>query len=672
MPGVPLYYATAMPFMGYGLGLLAQSSEGRPTKVEGNPDHPGSRGRADIWAQASVLDLWDPDRSTAIRLSQSASNWADLTGVLNTEFDKARADQGASLALLTGAITSPTTLDLISQLQTALPKMKWVSYEPINRDAVRQGAQLAFGKDVHTLYHFDRADVIVSLDCDFLLEEPGHVAHAREYINGRKMHNEDGSAKDAQSATMNRLYVIESTPTITGAQADHRFPVKAAQVDGIARALAQAVGVGRVTGSVDAGTQQWVSIIADDLKAHRGRVLVCAGSQQPAAVHALAHAINATLGSVGPQAAVSYHQSVEGNPTLHEAGLRDLITSMNAGQVKTVLIVDTNPAFAAPAALQFGEALKKVPLKVHMGPYEDETSVLCDWHAPLAHYLESWGDVRALDGTASIIQPIIKPLYEAAHTPAELFSEMMGRHNLSDYDLVHAFWERQNRTPTSTREGENDLKFDRFWQKVVHDGVIPGTQAPSVGVTLQPLSLPSVTRVGNGLEVNFRPDPSLWDGRYANNAWLQELPKAYSKITWDNAIFVSPTTALANNWSNDQEATVTVGGRASRAASSCCPASRTTSSRFTWVTGASSSAKSGWARASMRRRFARKMARFSLKALRSRRRATRFASPRLHSTTSSHLKAKKRHGRMASGCIPTTRRPSSSTTSSSRKRVTST
>ncbi len=566
LPGVPLFYATAMPFMGYGIGVLAESDEGRPTKIEGNPDHPVSKGRSDIWMQASVLDMYDPDRSTDVRLSGSTSNWDDLTGVLNVEFQKARADQGASLALLTGTITSPSTLDLIARMQRELPRMKWVSYEPVNRDNVRLGAQAAFGKDVHTLYHFDRAERIVSLDCDFLLEEPGHVAHAREWIQGRKMNNPDGSPKEAATATMNRLYVIESTPTITGVQADHRFPVKAAQVDSIARALAQAVGVAGVSGSVDAATQKWVSAIADDLKAHRGRVLVCAGAHQPASVHAVAHAINATLGSVGPQGAVSYHAPIEGNPTLHEAGLRDLINSMNGGQIKTILIIDNNAAYSAPAGLGFTPALQKVPLKVHMGPYTDETSVLCDWHVPQAHYLESWGDLRAIDGTVSIVQPIIRPLYAAAHTPAELFSSMMGRQNLSDYDLVHGFWQTQRRSNLSAREGEQDLGFDRFWQKAVHNGFIEGTAAPSVGVSLQPLNLLAPVAVAPGLEVNFRPDPSILDGRYNNNAWLQEVPKPYSKITWDNAIFVSPNTAFANTWSNDQEATLTVNGQSIKGA----------------------------------------------------------------------------------------------------------
>ncbi|BCM89230.1 menaquinone reductase, iron-sulfur cluster-binding subunit [Abditibacteriota bacterium] len=563
--GIPLYYATAMPFMGYALGLLAEATEGRPTKVEGNPDHPISRGKTDVWAQASILDMYDPDRSAEVRLAGAPSSWSDFAGVLNTEFQKAQINGGAGIALLTGTITAPSTLSLIAELKTALPNMKWVSYETINRDNVRQGAITAFGKDVHTLYHFERAKVIVSLDCDFLLEEPGHVAHAREFIAGRRMTDEKtGKKKEwATDEEINRLYVIESTPTITGAQADHRFPVKAAQVDGIARALAAAVGVGGVSGTVDAATQKWVSIIAADLTKNRGRVLVCAGAHQPPAVHAIAHAINATLGSVGASSPVSYHEPIEGNPILHEAGLRELIADMNAGKVKTAIIIDTNPAYSSPAALGFEKALMKVPLKFHMGPYNNETSVLCDWHTPMAHYLESWGDARAIDGTVSIIQPIIRPLYEAAHTPNELFSSMLGRENVSDYDIVRGYYQQQLTRTAATRlqEGQTNLAFDRQWQRIVHQGLIDGTQAPAIGVTLKPLALPAPIAVGSGMEVNFRPDPSIWDGRYTNNAWLQELPKAYSRITWDNAIFVSPGTALEKKWSTEQEVTLTVGGQ---------------------------------------------------------------------------------------------------------------
>ncbi|PQV64627.1 prokaryotic molybdopterin-containing oxidoreductase family, iron-sulfur binding subunit [Abditibacterium utsteinense] len=552
LPGIPLFYATAMPFMGYGLGLLARSNEGRPTKVEGNPDHPASRGRTDVWAQASVLNLYDPDRSQFIRQSGGSSDWETFVGLVSSAVAKVRPTQGEGLTIVTETLTSPTLLGMMSDIQRQLPRAKWHSYEPVNRDNVREGVRLAMGRDLHPVYHFDRADVIVSLDCDFLLEEPDRVSNAREFISNRKL--TEGQKK------MNRLYVIESTPTITGAQADHRIPMKAAEVDGFARALASAVGVAGVTATAPSdvpNAAEYVAEIANDLKANRGRVIVCAGAHQPPAVHALAHAMTATLGSTGATAAVSYHAPIEGNSKLHGAALSELVAGMNAGRVQTILIMGANPAYSAPADLNFASALKKVPLKIHHGAYEDETSTLCDWHVPEAHYLEAWGDVRAVDGTASLVQPLVQPLYSAAKSQLEMLSTLAGNPNLTPYDAVRNHWLGQ-------RGGQDNMTFEKFWQKVVHNGFIPGTAAPAVGASLASgfaAKLPAATRAGNGLEVSFRPDPTIWDGRFANNPWLQECPKPVSKITWDNAFFVSPTTAEKNGWATNNEATLTLGGK---------------------------------------------------------------------------------------------------------------
>jgi molybdopterin-containing oxidoreductase family iron-sulfur binding subunit len=545
--GLPLFYATAIPFMGYGLGVLAESHEGRPTKVEGNPDHPTSRGRTDVWTQASILNLYDPDRSQFVRQGSGSSDWDTFVGAITKALNGTAAGEGVSL--LTESISSPTTLGLIKQFQAKYPRAKWHSYEPINRDNVREGVRLAYGADLHPVYHFDRADVIVSLDCDFLLEEPNRVSNAREFVAGRKL-TED-------QTTMNRLYVIESTPTITGASADHRLPMKAAAVDGFARALAAAVGVAGVSATADGDQQKWVAAIADDLKANRSKVIVVAGAHQPPAVHALAHAITATLGSTGPTSAISYHPPIEGNPKLHGAALQELVSDMNAGRVKALVVMGANPAYTAPADLKFAEAIKKVPLKVHQGPYQDETAVLCDWHIPEAHYLESWGDVRAFDGTVSLVQPIVQPLYSAAKSQLEMFAALAGTPNLSAYDAVRGYWLTQ-------KGGPDNLTFERFWQKTVHDGLVPATAAPAAGASLRSgfaAALPAVTAVGAGLEVSYRPDPTIWDGRFANNPWLQECPKPVSKITWDNAFFVSPTTAEEKGWSTNNEATLTVAGR---------------------------------------------------------------------------------------------------------------
>ncbi len=698
VPGIASYYATAMPFSGYALGLLAKSTDGRPVKVEGNPDHPTSggetpidpgkgkpnfkkRGSTDVFAQASLLTMYDPERSQTIRRSGASSNWDTFVGEITQQIQASRRNsKGADFAIITETITSPTQISLMNDLRDLMPELRWVSYEPVNRDNVTAGTRLAFGRDLHPVYHFDRADVIVSLDCDFMLEEPGRVAHAREFIDGRRVTDKTARQK------MNRLYVIESTSTITGAAADHRFPVKAAQVDGIARALAQAIGVSGGAGAqqVTAEQNKWVQEIANDLKASRGRVIVVAGANQPPAVHALAMAMTEglsgnsnngatfarTLPGNGNAATITYHAPIEGAPVPHLAGLASVVDEMKAGKIKTVLVMGTNPAYTAPRDLEFAKAFNNVPFRAHIGLYEDETSNLCTWHVPEAHYLEQWSDARAIDGTVSIVQPIIMPLYEACKSPLEVLAMMVGNVNSSGYDIVRGQWARtkglvndgtlaaasvqgelaKNSTLTQsgasglTSQGVNNgtaqglsngpmtgaqggvaanspvvnnavvnggvatnngtinggamngvtpmkpatngatrnsaaaiggagagasgvaagtpdaFAFDRFWQEAVHSGVIKGTAAPAINVTAGALNLPAQTVIGPGIEVNFRPDPTIWDGRFANNGWLQECPKPITKLTWDNAILVSPNTAHKNGWNNDDEVELTLNG----------------------------------------------------------------------------------------------------------------
>jgi molybdopterin-containing oxidoreductase family iron-sulfur binding subunit len=305
--------------------------------------------------------------------------------------------------------------------------------------------------------------VVVSLDCDFLLEEPGHVAYSREFIARRRV-------TEGQK-TMNRLYVAESSATITGAMADHRFPMKASAIDSLARALAQAVGVPGVTGETTPENAKWIAAIAADMNANRGNVLVVAGSHQPAAVHALAFAMNSRLGSVGPQSAVSFHRPIAGNTAPNDASLKSLVDEMNAGRVQTVLIMGRERAYNTPADLKFADALNKVPFRAHIGAYEDETSVLCTWHSSRSALLESWGDVRSLDGTVSLIQPLVRPLYEAAKSSVEVLSALLGNDSASGYEAVRANWLR-------TRGGVDNLAFQKFWQKAVHDGLIPEPRRP--------------------------------------------------------------------------------------------------------------------------------------------------------------------------------------------------
>src|SRR5579884_1972256 len=563
--GRPQYYATVMPLSGDAIGLLVRDNEGRPTKVEGNPDHPNSLGATNAFAQASVLDLYDPDRAQTVlsnvRVANEISSWDAFLRDAITALATQRASGGAGLRILTETVISPTLRDQLDALRRQFPAAKWHQYEPMARDNAHNGAMLTFGRPVNTIYRFDKADRIVSLDADFLLTMPGSVRYARDFASRRRIRSKDIAPDQPANAAMNRLYVVESTPTITGAMADHREPVRASEVEGFARALASRLGVAGVTGTA---AVPWLEALVADLNANRGRCVIVAGDHQPPAVHALAHAMNAALGAVGNT--VVYTEPVVGEAVDQMASLKDLVSAMQAGQVRVLLILGSNPVYTCPADLDFAGALAKVPTSVHLGLYEDETAALCQWHIPELHYLETWSDARTYDGTATILQPLIAPLYTDGKSAHELLDALLTPPGRSSHDIVKAYW--KGRSPGGD--------FETFWRKALHDGVVPDTAAPVKTVTLQPLSLPPAPLApavgqrqagttetsplpqrgrgaggegfsagGAGLEIVFRPDPTIWDGRYANNGWLQELPKPLSKLTWDNAALVSPRTAEA-------------------------------------------------------------------------------------------------------------------------------
>jgi len=526
VPGKSLYFATATQLGGIATGVLAQSQMGRPTKIEGNPDHPGSLGATDLFSQASVLDLYDPDRSQTVSNAGLISAWSTFLSALNLELEKQRLNQGAGLRILTETVTSPTLANQLEALLAEFPQAKWHQYEPINRDNARQGALMAFGQDVNPVYHFDRAEVVLSLEADFMAAGPIGVRYARDFSDKRRV-------RDNQ-AEMNRLYVIESTPTITGSMADHRLPVRASQVEHLAWALAAELGLDvSPPANLDLShvPDNFIAALAQDLQAHAGAGLVLAGRQQPAAVHALAHAINGQLGNAGQT--VIYTEPLEANPVNQADSLRALVEEMAAGQVEMLVILEANPVYSAPANLNFGDALRNVNFRVRQGLFEDETSALCQWHIPTKHYLESWSDARAYNGTVTLAQPLIEPLYDD-RSPHELLAAMLGQPGLTDYDVLQQYWTEQ--------QGEAD--FQQFWQQSLHDGLIAGTALPPQSVTPNAGSIEaSPAATDSGLEINFRPDPTIWDGRFANNGWLQELPKPITKLTWDNAAMVSPATA---------------------------------------------------------------------------------------------------------------------------------
>jgi MoCo/4Fe-4S cofactor protein with predicted Tat translocation signal len=603
VPGKPLFFATAMPMNGAGIGLLVESHEGRPTKIEGNPDHPSSRGATDLFAQASILGLYDPDRSRNITNLGDIRPFSAFTAAIQDPLRAQEASQGAGIRILTETVASPTLGAQMREFLMRFPQAKWIQWEPAGRHNARAGSQLAFGDYVDAQYAIEKADVIFSLDADFLCTGSSGIRHSRAFASRRRL--------EGDQAPLNRLYAVESDASNTGSRADHRLPLKASEIEAVARAVASRVGVAGAGGAtVPQAAMRWIDPLVRDLQASRGRSLVIAGDGQPAVVHALAHAMNDTLGNVG--ATVTYTQTAELQPMDQRAALKTLVDDMNAGTVALLIVFGANPVYSAPVDLKFADAMQKVALRVHLGLYEDETAALSHWHISEAHYLESWSDVRADDGTVTIIQPLIAPLYggKSAH---EVMAAMSGGGERPGYDLVRAYWTspgaasgtgrvsgaapaapggapaaaaaavapvsggagpaaaatapatggaNANRGPASAAAGQNaappapvagaapaatnaTTQFDRQWRQWLHDGVVPNTAFTPKTVAIRAnFAAQTAPRAAvEGLEAVFRPDPTVHDGRFANNGWLQELPKSLTKLTWDNAALISPGTA---------------------------------------------------------------------------------------------------------------------------------
>ena len=515
IPGKPLYFASAIPKDGYGLGVLVRSEMGRPIKVDGNPRHPVSQGASDVFMQASILDLYDPDRAQKVTGQGAIKTWSDFSTAL-------AAQNGPNLRILTGTVTSPSLTDEIKTLLAKFPQARWHQYSPLS--LTHSVLTQVFGQPVDVQYHFDKANVILSLDSDFLFREPGSLRYSQDFGSRRKP---DGP--------MSRLYVVESSLTLTGSNADHRLPVRSADVETFARALANRMGIqaGAAPGAGVPG-QSWIEPLAADLQAAKSACLVIAGERQPAAVQAIAYAINQALGAVGNT--VIYTDPVESNPVDQLASLRDLVQDLNNGAVDTLLILDGNPAYTAPADLDFPNLVKKAKFSVYLGLYADETAALTTWHVPAAHYLEMWGDLRAYDGTTSIIQPLIEPLY-GGKSSLEVLAVLLGQGDAKGYDLVRKYWQGQIK----------GSGFEITWKQALSDGFLPDTSLVPKSAALQvnPAVLLAASQPPppGTLEIVFEPDPTVWDGQYTNNAWLQELPKPLTKLTWDNAVLVSPRTA---------------------------------------------------------------------------------------------------------------------------------
>ncbi|MGZ5380719.1 MAG: TAT-variant-translocated molybdopterin oxidoreductase, partial [Thermoanaerobaculia bacterium] len=442
IPGRPLFFATASTLSGYATGILVESHTGRPTKVEGNPEHPASLGATDLFAQASILSLYDPDRSQTITKLGQIRTWPAFAEELQARVKTHRAIFGEGFRLLTPTVTSPALAAKIRELNALLPKARWHQWEPAGRDLVRAGARLAFGQPVETRYDFSKADVVVSFDADPFTFGPGSLVYARAFARRRR------EAAGGITAPP-RYYAIETTPTSSGALADHRISLKPSELHAAATALSAAVA-----GKSPDQRFPWVAACAADLKAHAGRGLVIPGEHAPAEVHAIAHLLNDALSNLGATAILT--DPVEAEPVDQLASLASLVSDMKAGRVDTLLILGGNPAFDAPADLGFVEALQKVAFRARLGLYDDETSQYCPWHVNEAHELEAWGDARAFDGTVTILQPLVEPLY-GGKTALEVLAAALGQPAAKGLDLLRAHWKKQH------PDG-----FDAFFRKSLH------------------------------------------------------------------------------------------------------------------------------------------------------------------------------------------------------------
>ncbi|MFC1729473.1 TAT-variant-translocated molybdopterin oxidoreductase [candidate division KSB1 bacterium] len=539
VPGIPRYYATTMPFCTDSYGLIAESHEGRPTKIEGNTGHISTRGSSNAFMQASILGLYDPDRSKRVVRNGTESNREEFVSAWRTLYTEHTVNRGEGLAVLAESFASPTLSRLESAFKTQFPRAKWITYEPVSDENIYNGIETATGRKYQALYRFEKAKRIVSIDSDFLQLENNNTANTRGFSEGRRITSEHDE--------MNRLYVVESGFTVTGSHADHRLRLQSRQMGAFTAALAlelQRRGL-RIDGlnNVDFGPasaieSSWISAAAGDLMETRGESIVIAGRRQSAGVHALVYAINSALGNIGNTIEM---RDVSETSLPDRGAFADLMSDLNSSSVETLVILGCNPVYNAPADAEFARNMTRVNTVIHFGLYEDETGREADWHVPQAHFLESWGDTRNTDGTRSIIQPLIEPLF-GGKMPVEFFNLLSSGEDSRGYDIIRTTWRN------IIRRGD----FEEQWRKTLHDGVLststvstttPPVNGSALGRYLNDNQFTAETAGPDSLEIVFTASASTFDGRFANNGWLQELPDPITKLTWDNPAVISPNTA---------------------------------------------------------------------------------------------------------------------------------
>ncbi|MGA2218023.1 MAG: TAT-variant-translocated molybdopterin oxidoreductase [Terracidiphilus sp.] len=535
--GKPMYFATAHPFVTGAVPLLVKSDEFRPIKLDGNPEHPYNAGSSDPFSQGTLLELYDPDRAQHVTFRGENREWAEFAETFREKLVESK--DGTGIYVLSSAITSPTLARQWKAAQAAYPKATLIQY-----DAAIAQTWLEYAPGIQ--YDLSAADVIVSLDADFLsgASYPGFHKLVGDYAKRRK-----------SPETLNRLYAIESTPTTTGLKAEHRLGLRASEIPAFAAELAKALGVAGVEASAYAWTdaqKKFLTALAKDLKASAGKSVVIPGLYQSSAVYTIALAINNALGNVGKTVSIAPEPV---NPVPAKSQIQDLkalVGDLNAGKVDWLVVLNGNPVYSAPADLEFLNAFNKAKVTAHLGSHYDETGREAHWTIPSAHYLESWSDARAYDGTVSIVQPMIEPLY-GGKTAHDVLQIALNEPLLSAYEAV-----RETSKPLIKGD------FETGWRKALHDGWIDGTAfdktaKTSVGAAFQG-TVPAPSSK-DAIEIIFRPDPNVYDGRWANVGWLQELPKPVTNLSWDNAAIVSGATLTKLGVEEDDILEITVNGR---------------------------------------------------------------------------------------------------------------
>lgn len=539
-PGVPRYYATAVCFEGFAQPVLATTYDGRPTKLDGNPDHPATKGRSDAFMQAAVLQLYDPDRSQGPAHRNTPSTWAAFERALVDMRRGWIADKGKGVRLLLGDVTSPTLIRQLGQLKQMLPECRIHLFEPWGMANRREALRIAFGRAVDLHYRLENCEVAVALDDDLLGPGPRQVIHARAWSTRR--------GEGMPDVKRIRVHIAESTPGLTGTVAASRLAADQSRIPVLAAAITAQFGI-------DSGQQPeltkperaWVDRAVRELNAHKGASLITIAAHLPPAVQAQAALINEQLGNVG--ATVWYSDPVTFSPD-SAGSLVDLARDVDSGAVDALVMIDANPVNNAPGGLQFGKLLPRVRNSIHFGLFRDETAALSEWHLPSTHPLESWSDARAIDGMATIIQPLVTPFY-SVRTSHQVLDMLLGVFDPASDTAVRATW--------SAMFGE---KFDERWRRSLHDGFVADSRFPPVTVTAKTVAVPPThARGSDQADIIFRPDPTIWDGRFSNVAWLQELPKPLTKLTWDNVIAVSPSRAQSLGLANGDNVEVAIGER---------------------------------------------------------------------------------------------------------------